>query len=122
MAKYLVGLLAIIILISCKKKGEAETNLIAGKIARNTCIDPLVQILDEDHYSLGEQWSSDAEFGIGRYLFSVHNITDYTLHDLELGDTIYFKVIPAPIVPNMIECDMSIPSPEKRHNIYIQKK
>ena len=120
MTKHLMIALAVTIFGSCEKPVVDNGPYIKGKLVRNTCIDPVVEILDEEGKTTQSNKTSGDNFP-GKNVFTVNNICDFQDYELEEGDVFYFSVIPAPRSTNCAQCHLLVESPAKRLNIRVRQ-
>ena len=111
-----------LLFMGCSKKQNREDGpLIKGKLVRNLCVDPLVQILDSAYFSTGENWLDTSTSDIGvlhDHIFTVDNPCDYSSRPLQVGDEFYFRITNESI-DNCAVCAMFAPSPATRHKIRV---
>ena len=122
--KQLFFLSIIVLLVSaCKKNSGPSGPLIKGKLVRNLCVDPLVQILDSSYYYLGENWldtnRTDGPL-LREHVFTVTNPCNYSDPHLQEGTEFYFRIWDE-ASDDCAVCAMYVESPATRHKIKIDQ-
>lgn len=110
---------AIFLLVSCNKSNNVSGPLIKGKLVRNLCVDPLVQILDSAYFYLGENWlDTNARNAILREnVFVIDNPCSYTSRFINEEEEFYFRIVADN--RDCAVCAMYVESPATRHKIRV---
>ena len=115
--------LLVVMIQSCDKSNFDCDNPIRGKLVRNTCVDPLVQILDSNYFHLGENWTEPPATGSGisyQNVFVVDNMCKWYRAGVSEGEEFYFCVLDEDNETHCAVCAMWVPSPDKRLKIKVR--
>lgn len=112
------------LLLSCThQKQVLETNgtqYIKAKLIRQSCASTVIQILDKNYFSLGENWTEMGTNKVVENAVAVANKCDMP-ETIKVNDEFYFKVVPKESTSQeCIVCMMMDYPPNK--SIYIKVK
>ncbi len=76
---------------SCEKQTDGPR--IKGKLVHSSCASKVVQILDANYYSLGQQnWQQSANTPVFNNVFAVDNLCTFNTTGIKEGDEFYFEL------------------------------
>ncbi len=112
------------LLFSCNHQKEIQINYdaqyIKAKLIRQSCASTVIQILDKNYYTLGENWTEMGTNKVVENAVAVANKCDMP-ETIKVNDEFYFKIVPKESTnQECIVCMMMDYPPNK--SIYIKVK